>query len=138
MQYTMPIQSAGRRYHPIVRRLIILAILIPADACSEQTTKAMFGEARQRLWIVINFQVGDMPRKQLRRRFSVGVQFSLMDARVFDGQCSSNHIVMSKLNKRTIHIGRKIAIIEIITSTMPLNNIHLAASKLANDAAKSF
>lgn len=116
----------------------MLAVLIPADVCSEQTTKAMFGEVRQRLWIVINFQVGDMPRKQLRRRFSVGVQFSLMDARVFDGQCSSNHIVMSKLNKRTIHIGRKIAIIEIITSTMPLNNIHLAASKLANDTAKSF
>ena len=61
MQYTMPIQSAGGRHHPVARRLIILAALIPADACSEQTTKAMFGEARQRLWIVINFQVGDVP-----------------------------------------------------------------------------
>lgn len=80
----------------------MLAVLIPADVCSEQTTKAMFGEVRQRLWIVINFQVGDVPREQLRCRFSVGTQFSLMDARVFDGQCSSNHIVMSKLNKRTI------------------------------------
>lgn len=61
MQYTMPIQSAGGRHHPVARRLIILAALISADVGSEQATKAMFGKARQRLWVVVNLQVGDMP-----------------------------------------------------------------------------
>lgn len=57
MQYTMPIQSAGGRHHPVARRLIILAALISADVGSEQATKAMFGKARQRLWVVVNLSV---------------------------------------------------------------------------------
>ena len=96
MQYAIPIQSAGGRHHPVARRLIILAALISADVGSEQATKAMFGKVRQRLWVVVNLQVGDMPRKQLRRRFSVGVQFMLGDKGFFDVLYLYRYIIISE------------------------------------------